>query len=63
MNVGSIDRIVRILIGVVAVTFAMLSSHPLAIWGALGVIPLFTAVVEWCPAYMPFGIKTCKVKK
>ncbi|MEG3619403.1 DUF2892 domain-containing protein [Magnetovibrio sp. PR-2] len=59
MNVGSIDRILRILIGVVAVTFALLSSHPLAIWGALGVIPLFTAVAGWCPLYMPLGISTC----
>ena len=62
MNIGSIDRILRILVGVVAVTFAMLSSHPLAIWGALGIIPLFTAVVGWCPLYAPFGIKTCKAE-
>jgi len=59
-NVGSIDRILRIVIGVAAVTFAMLSDHELAIWGLIGVVPLFTAVIGWCPAYLPFGIKTCK---
>lgn len=59
-NLGSIDRILRIVVGVAAVTFAMLSDHELAIWGAIGVVPLFTAVVGWCPAYLPFGIKTCK---
>jgi len=59
-NVGSIDRIVRIVIGVTAVTFAMLSDHELAMWGLIGVVPLITAVIGWCPAYLPFGIKTCK---
>jgi len=59
-NVGSIDRILRIVIGVAAVTFAMLSDHELAIWGLIGIVPLATAVIGWCPAYLPFGIKTCK---
>ena len=59
-NVGSIDRILRIVIGVAAVTFAMLSDHELAIWGLIGIVPLFTAVIGWFPAYLPFGIKTCK---
>jgi len=59
-NVGSIDRILRIIVGVAAITFAMLSNHPLAIWGFIGVVPLLTAVIGWCPAYLPFGIKTCK---
>jgi len=61
-NVGSIDRIIRIIIGVAAVTFAMLSDHELAVWGFIGIVPLFTAVIGWCPAYLPFGIKTCKSK-
>lgn len=61
-NVGSIDRIIRIIIGVAAVTFALLSDHELAIWGFIGFVPLFTAVIGWCPAYLPFGIKTCKSK-
>jgi len=59
-NVGSIDRILRIVIGVAAVTFAMLSDHELAIWGLIGIVPLATALIGWCPAYLPFGIKTCK---
>jgi len=59
-NVGSIDRILRIVIGVAAVTFAMLSDHELAIWGLIGIVPLATALIGWCPAYLPFGINTCK---
>jgi len=59
-NVGSIDRILRIIVGVAAVTFAMLSDSEFAIWGLLGLVPLGTALIGWCPAYVPFGIKTCK---
>jgi len=31
-------------------------------WGAIGAIPLLTGLIGWCPAYAPFGIKTCKTK-
>jgi len=31
-------------------------------WGAIGVVPLVTAAVRWCPAYLPFGIRTCATK-
>ncbi len=29
-------------------------------WGAIGVVPLFTAAMGWCPAYVPFGISSCR---
>ena len=32
-------------------------------WGAIGIIPLFTAAIGWCPAYLPFGISSCKTGK
>ena len=31
-------------------------------WGWIGVVPLMTGSLGWCPAYLPFGISTCKVK-
>ncbi len=62
-NVGGIDRILRILVGLAAIAFALLSSHELAVWGWIGVVPLITGVIGWCPAYLPFGLKTCKVKQ
>ncbi len=62
-NVGGIDRILRILVGLGAIAFALLSSHELAVWGWVGVVPLITGVIGWCPAYLPFGLKTCKVKQ
>jgi hypothetical protein len=62
-NVGGIDRVVRIVAGIGLILFALLSSHPLHNWGWLGVIPLATGLIGWCPAYLPFGIRTCKTAK
>jgi hypothetical protein len=55
-NIGSIDRIIRVLIGL-AILGAGLAYHS---WlGLIGLVPLFTAVVRFCPAYLPFGLSTC----
>ncbi|MDP3150549.1 MAG: DUF2892 domain-containing protein [Ignavibacteria bacterium] len=59
-NVGTIDRVLRIVIGVVVVGLG-LYNH--AWWGVLGIIPLFTASIGSCPLYLPFGISTCKTKE
>jgi len=55
-NVGGIDRIVRTIVGL-AIIGAGFYYHSL--WGAIGLVPLFTAVVGWCPPYALFGISTC----
>lgn len=57
-NVGDADRIVRIIAGLVILgTFFVLEGN--ARWLALiGVIPLFTGLVRWCPAYKLFGLST-----
>ncbi|MGA8172507.1 MAG: DUF2892 domain-containing protein [Methylocystis sp.] len=57
-NVGGIDRILRIVLGL-ALIGATLAGY-LPAWGWIGVVPLATALVGWCPAYVPFGVKTCK---
>ena len=58
-NVGSIDRVLRGVIGIVIlIVGVMLQSW----WGGLGLIPLITAIVGWCPPYALFGISTCKLK-
>jgi len=62
-NVGGVDRGVRIVAGIALILFALLSSHPLHNWGWLGVVLLGTGLLGWCPAYLPFGIKTCKTTK
>jgi hypothetical protein len=56
-NVGKTDRMLRIIAGlVIIVTGIALNSW----WGAVGIVPLFTGLVRWCPAYVPFGISTDK---
>jgi hypothetical protein len=61
-NVGGVDRGVRIVAGIGLILFALLSTHPLHNWGWIGVVPLVTGLIGWCPAYLPFGIKTCKTR-
>jgi hypothetical protein len=61
-NVGGTDRIVRIVLGVALILFALFSTHPLHHWGWLGVVFLGTGLFRWCPAYLPFGFSTCKTK-
>ena len=59
-NVGGVDRILRIVVGLALVAWAALLDGP--VWAWIGVMPLATGAIGWCPAYLPFGIKTCKVK-
>jgi hypothetical protein len=56
-NVGSIDRIARIVLGLVLI--ALVFVGPQTPWGWIGVVPLLTALVGWCPAYRLLGIRTC----
>ncbi|MFT6914901.1 MAG: hypothetical protein ACJAWL_001200 [Motiliproteus sp.] len=56
-NVGSIDRVLRIIAGIVLI--ALVFVGPQTPWGWIGLVPLLTAVIGWCPAYRLFGLKTC----
>jgi hypothetical protein len=57
-NVGGLDRMIRIVAGLVLLA---LSFGPLGWWGLIGVVPLATGLIRWCPAYAPFGLNTCAV--
>lgn len=57
-NIGSIDRVLRILIGLGLISLVFVG--PQTPWGWIGVVPLATALIGWCPAYSLLGIKTCK---
>lgn len=59
-NEGAIDRAMRIVAGLVLI--ALVFVGPQTAWGWLGLIPLITGLAGWCPAYMIFGIKTCKTE-
>lgn len=57
-NVGGLDRIARIVVGLALMALAFF--HVLGVWAWIGVVPVVTGAIGWCPAYLPFGIKTCK---
>lgn len=59
-NVGGIDRILRIVVGLALIGLAL--AGVIGLWGYIGAVPLLTGIIGWCPAYLPFGIKTCNVK-
>ena len=60
-NVGGIDRTLRILIGLALIAAA--ATGTVGWWGYLGVVPLLTGLVGWCPPYALFGWNTCAMKK
>lgn len=60
-NVGGVDRVARIVAGVVLIALA--ATETVGAWGWIGVVPLATGLSGWCPAYLPFGLSTCKMKK
>jgi hypothetical protein len=57
-NIGSTDRALRVIIGIVLIALA--ATGNIGLWGYIGVIPLVTALLGWCPAYSLFGVKTCR---
>lgn len=61
VNVGSIDRVMRILAGLVLIGLAL--AGQIGIWGWIGIVPLFTGIFKFCPAYALFGMHTCTMDK
>jgi hypothetical protein len=59
-NVGSIDRALRIVAGIVLIALA--ATGTVGWWGWLGAVPLVTALVGWCPLYTVLGINSCRVR-
>lgn len=60
MNVGTVDRLVRILGG--AGLIALAATGTIGVWGYVGVVPLLTGLLLTCPAYSLLGINTCGAK-
>ncbi len=58
-NIGKTDRIARVSIGLIVIAVGVyLKSW----WGAIGLVPLFTAAIGWCGLYTLFRMSTCKAK-
>ncbi|MCU0984742.1 MAG: DUF2892 domain-containing protein [Acetobacteraceae bacterium] len=56
-NMGTLDRGLRVAVGVALVALA--ATGTVGVWGWIGVVPLVTATIGWCPAYTLLGIRTC----
>jgi Protein of unknown function (DUF2892) len=56
-NVGTVDRVIRILAGVALIAATLLGY--VGAWGWIGIVPLATGLFRVCPAYLPFGLSTC----
>lgn len=61
VNEGGLDRVVRVVVGLALI--AMAATGKVGAWGWIGVVPLLTGLVGFCPAYKLFGFSTCPLKK
>jgi len=57
-NIGGAERIIRIIAGLAILSLAFVG--PQSAWAYLGIVPLATGVIGWCPPYALFGFSTCK---
>ena len=60
INVGGIDKILRIVVGLALMAWALMGGP---VWAWVGVVPLATGAIGWCPAYNLFGMSTCPTRK
>jgi len=56
-NVGTTEKVIRIILGIVIIGAGVVYQ---SWWGAVGAIPLVTALIGYCPAWSMFGVNTCK---
>ncbi|QLG87833.1 DUF2892 domain-containing protein [Chitinibacter bivalviorum] len=59
-NVGGLDRVARIAVGVLLLVLTLLGV--IGVWGWIGVVPLATGLLRSCPLYKLVGINTCPLK-
>ena len=64
-NVGIVDRVIRIVIGLALIAYAIPLGFPVTGWswvGWVGVVPLITGIFGMCPAYRLIGLSTCPIQ-
>jgi hypothetical protein len=61
VNVGTIDRVVRIVAGLALIALAFTGT--IGVWGYIGIVPLLTGLFRVCPAYSLIGVNTCGTTK
>ncbi len=60
-NEGTADRVIRVIAGVVLLSLVFVG--PRSLWGLIGLVPLLTGLVGYCPLYRILGLNTCPLKK
>ncbi len=60
-NIGTIDRSIRAVVGLALI--ALVFVGPQTMWGWVGIVPLATALIGWCPPYALLGFSTCATKQ
>ena len=60
-NEGNVDRALRVLAGIALIALAVTGT--IGMWGWIGIVPLATGLVGWCPLYTMLGINTCPLKQ
>jgi hypothetical protein len=61
LNQGAVDRVLRVLVGIAILSLAFVG--PKTPWAYLGIVPLLTGIVGFCPLYAILGINTCGVSR
>ncbi|MBI3570441.1 MAG: DUF2892 domain-containing protein [Gammaproteobacteria bacterium] len=62
-NIGGVDKALRIIVGLALLSLLFILEGNARWWGLIGIGPILTVVLGWCPAYTLIGISTCKAKK
>ena len=60
-NVGNIDRILRVVLGLALIALTLTGT--IGVWGWIGIVPLATAAMGFCPLYTVLGFSTCPISK
>ena len=60
-NEGTVDRVLRVVVGLVLLSLVFVG--PKTAWGWIGIVPILTGLIGYCPAYRLIGLNTCSVKK
>jgi len=61
-NMGTVDRAIRAALGLGLLSLLLFLEGNARWFGLIGLVPLGTALLGWCPAYLPFGFNTCATK-
>lgn len=57
-NIHPVERVLRVVVGLIILSLVFVG--PKSLWGLIGILPILTGFIGWCPPYQLLGISTCK---